>query len=44
MGLVDHVSVLQLGRLIFEGTPAECQSNRLVIDAYLGKRYDDAKD
>jgi branched-chain amino acid transport system ATP-binding protein len=44
MGLVDRVSVLQLGRLIFEGTPAECQSNRLVIDAYLGKRYDDAKD
>ena len=37
MGICDHISVLNFGELIAQGTPEEIQVNESVIEAYLGK-------
>ena len=36
MSLCDRIFVLNFGKLLFEGTPAEVQASELVKDAYLG--------
>ncbi len=43
MGVCDGIAVLNFGRIIAKDTPSEIQANPEVVEAYLGKKKDEAQ-
>ncbi|PWV84120.1 branched-chain amino acid transport system ATP-binding protein [Prauserella marina] len=44
MAVCDHITVLDFGRIVARGTPAEVKDDPAVIDAYLGEEADRSGD